>query len=89
MVILQPTHMASPSNTSPARPNRLRELREEKGEKPYELAVVIRRDPSVIYRYEVGLTNIPLDVLQLLTKHYGVSAEYLLGWTDKRRKAAA
>jgi transcriptional regulator with XRE-family HTH domain len=87
--MLHPTHMASTSDTTQHRPNRLRELREEKGEKPYELAVVIKRDPSVIYRYEVGLTNIPLDILQQLTAHYEVSAEYLLGWSDKRRKAAA
>ncbi len=70
------------------RPNRLRELRQEAGEQTYDLAVLIRRDPSVIHRYENGLTNIPLDILRQLAGHYDVSADYLLGWSDKRKAAA-
>jgi transcriptional regulator with XRE-family HTH domain len=79
----------TPAEQSAKPKNRLRELRQEKGEETYDLAVLIRRDPSVITRYENGLTNIPLQILAQLCEHYDVSADFLLGWSDKRRKAAA
>lgn len=73
---------------TPLPANRLRELRERHDLKLYDIAVLIRRDPSVIYRYEVGETAVPNDVMRLLAKRYEVSVEYLMGWDTEPLEAA-
>jgi transcriptional regulator with XRE-family HTH domain len=63
-------------------PNRLRELRESKGIKRYDLAARWRVDPSTIARWERGETPMP-DVCKLdLAALYGVSVPHLMGWPE-------
>jgi transcriptional regulator with XRE-family HTH domain len=72
-------------------PNRLRELRKAKGEKVYDLAPLIGKDPSTVTRYETGFTPMPAEVLRVFTAHFDVSTEYLLSWDrdENGAKAAA
>lgn len=59
--------------------NRLRELREGRGEKVIDLVPVVRKDTSIIRRYESGDVGMSTEVLSLLAEHYGVTMEHLLG----------
>lgn len=63
-------------------PNRLRELREGRDLKPYDLAAKLRVDPSTIYRWERD-GGIP-DPLKLeLAEFFGVTGAYLMGWPER------
>jgi transcriptional regulator with XRE-family HTH domain len=66
-------HTATPSN-------RLRELRRKHGVSLREIAALIERDQSMIYRYEQGLTTVSDDAKRALARRYGVSVDYLMGW---------
>lgn len=75
-------------------PNRLRELREARDLKVYDIAVLVRRDTSTIYGWETGEGRIPDDIKLELAEFYGVTAAYLMGWEDepptrRRRDRAA
>lgn len=61
-------------------PNRLRELRESRALKRYDIAALVRFDPATVYRWEVGLSPVPDEVKLELAKHYGVTIEHLMGW---------
>lgn len=67
-----------------ATPNRLRELRIAHGLKLYEVAGIVGRDQSTVYRYERGLTPIPDDAKRALMQHYGVTAEHLMRWDSEQ-----
>lgn len=60
--------------------NRLKELRDQHGLKPVEVAALVDRDQSAIWRYESGLTLVPDDVKRKLCERYGVTVEFLMGW---------
>lgn len=70
-------------------PNRLRELREAAGLKPYDIAAQLRVDQSTVYRWENGLSPIPDGAKLDLAERYGVTASYLMGWPEKAEEAAA
>lgn len=59
-------------------PNRLREVREQHGEKLYDIAALIRRDTSTVWRYEEGLSPVPESVWRTLAAHYEVSVDHLM-----------
>ena len=69
--------------------NRLRELREKRSLKLYDIAALIRRDPATISRWENGETaTIPDDIKLKLAEYYGVSPAYLMGWENDSKAAA-
>lgn len=71
-------------------PNRLRELRLEHGLKLYDVAALVRYDPSAIQRWETGETaTIPDEIKLLLADHYGVSVEYLMRWDAREPSTEA
>lgn len=63
---------------------RLRRLRRERKEVQADLAAVIERDRSLVTLLENGKAAPSLDVLDAIARHYGVSPDYLLGWSDER-----
>lgn len=62
--------------------NRLKELREKRGLKLYDIAARIRRNPSTIWRWEQG-EAMPDWAKLALAELYEVSPSYLMGWDDK------
>lgn len=63
---------------------RLKELREAKHESQQRLAVMLEVSQAMISRYELEQTSPDASVIILLAKHYGVSADYLLGLSDDK-----
>ena len=49
-----------------------------------EIAKQLNTTKQAIYKYESGVvTNIPTDKIELLSKIFGVSPSYLVGWEDE------
>ena len=65
---------------------RIKELREQVGEKQEELGKMIFSSQSAISLYENGRIKPNVDTIAAIAKHYNVSANYLLGLTDKKAK---
>lgn len=63
-------------------PNRLRELREDRDLKRYDIAALYRVDQSTVYRWEAGLSAVPDDVKLELADFYGVTVARLMGWPE-------
>ena len=61
---------------------RIKELREQAGEKQEELGEMIFSSQTAISLYENGRTKPNVDTLTAIATHYNVSADYLLGLTD-------
>ena len=61
---------------------RIKELREQAGEKQEELGKMIFSSQSAISLYENGRIKPNVDTIAAIAKHYNVSANYLLGLTD-------
>lgn len=57
----------------------LRELRESRGLKQSDVALVLGTTQQVYSRYETGINELPLRHLVTLCGFYKVSADYLLG----------
>ena len=64
--------------------DRLRELREEAGEKQVETAAAAEVTAGYISKLESGKKQTRLETLLLLCRHFNVSPDYLLGWSDDR-----
>lgn len=62
---------------------RIRELREDNDLNQTQLAKTLNISQSTYSRYESGYLDIPSEVLIALSKHYGVSVDYILGLSDK------
>ena len=63
-------------------PNRLGELRRERGMKLVHVASYIDKDQSAVSRYEAGRTPIPDDVKLQLAELFGVTRAHLMGWDE-------
>lgn len=63
---------------------RLRQIREENKESRESLGKILGVGVSQISEMENGRKGTTLERLVVLCKHYHVSADYLLGLTDKR-----
>ncbi len=70
---------------------RIRQLRETQTPplKRQELAVEFGVDPTTVYRWETGATEIDDDTKRRLAKRFGVSIEHLMGWDRDDSRAAA
>lgn len=64
-----------------AAPNRLKELRERRGLKHYDIAARMRVDQSTVYRWESGRGAIPDDRKLALAEVLEVSVGDLMGWS--------
>lgn len=61
---------------------RIKELREQAGEKQCELAKEINISPVEVCRYEKAERKPSVRAIIAISKHYNVSADYILGLTD-------
>ena len=64
---------------------RLRDLREDNNYTQKQIAEVLFTTQPQYYRYEKGLRDLPCEHLVILAKFYNVSADYILGLTDKEK----
>lgn len=62
--------------------SRIRELREDRDLLQKQLAQYLHCSQVAYSRYELGLRDIPTDVLIKLAEFHGTSIDYLLGLTD-------
>ncbi|MCR5061025.1 MAG: helix-turn-helix transcriptional regulator [Saccharofermentans sp.] len=61
---------------------RIKELRESRGLKQREIAELISCSQQVYSKYELGVCDIPTDILIKLSNYYDVSVDYILGITN-------
>ncbi len=64
---------------------RIRELREDNDLKQKQLAEYLHCTQVAYSRYELGLRDIPTQVLIDLANYYNISIDYILGLTDEKR----
>ena len=62
---------------------RIRDLREDKDLKQDDVANILKITRQQYQLYESGKRKLPIDQLIQLCKFYNVSADYILGLTDK------
>ncbi len=64
---------------------RLRDLREDNDLRQEDVAAALEIPTRTYGNYEMGVRNVPLDILVALARYYHVSTDYLLGLTDVRK----
>ena len=62
---------------------RIRDLREDHDKTQQEIANLLGTSQTMYARYERGANEMPIRHLIILCKYYGVSADYILGLSDK------
>ena len=62
---------------------KIRDLREDHDKTQQEIANDLGTSQTMYARYERGANELPIRHLMMLCKYYGVSADYILGLTDK------
>ena len=65
---------------------RVRDLREDKDLKQWQLAKMLNCSQQVYSNYELGQRDIPTDILIQLANFYNVSIDYLLGQTNNPKR---
>lgn len=65
---------------------RIRELREDRDLLQKDIAAYLHCTQVTYSRYELGLRDIPTQVLIALAKYHNTSVDYLLGLTDNKNK---
>ena len=63
---------------------RLKELREAKKESQQKIALLLNVSQTMVSRYELGQAYPDYDTLFQLARHYNVSIDYLIGFSDDR-----
>ena len=63
---------------------RIKQLREEKHFSQQQLADRLNVTQSSVSKYEIGLAEPDTNSIVIMTKLFGVSADYLLGISDSR-----
>ena len=63
---------------------RMKDLREDHDKTQKEIADLLGTSQTMYARYERGANELPLRHLITLCQYYGVSADYILGFTDKK-----
>ena len=64
---------------------RMRDLREDHDKTQQEIADILGTSQTMYARYERGANELPLHHLVTLCKYYNVSADYVLGLSDKQK----
>lgn len=62
--------------------NRIRDLREDNDLTQKQISKILNCSQQVYSNYELGQRDIPTEILILLSRHYDVSVDYILGLTD-------
>lgn len=63
---------------------RIKQTRKKLGLSAEQVAEKLCVSPATIYRYEnKDIKKFPTDILEPLAKIYGVTPEYLMGWSDE------
>lgn len=65
---------------------RIRDLREDKDLTQEQIAKYLNTSQTVYSRYERNERDLPITYLYELCNFYNVSADYILGFTNKIRK---
>ncbi len=63
---------------------RMRDLREDNDKTQQEIADILGTSQTMYARYERGANELPIRHLIKLCKYYSVSADYILGISDKK-----
>ena len=63
---------------------RIRNLREDKDLTQKDIATLLNISQRAYSHYENGSRSMPVEYLVALCKFYNVTADYLLGLTDKK-----
>ncbi len=63
---------------------RIRNLREDSDVTQEEIANILSCSQTGYGKYELGLRDIPTEILIKLAKHYNTSVDYILGLTDEK-----
>ena len=62
---------------------RIRDLREDRDLKQFEIAEYLMCDQSLYSKYEREDRELPLRLAIMLAEFYGISIDYLVGLTDE------
>ena len=63
---------------------RLRDLREDNDKTQQQIADILGTSQTMYARYERGANELPTRHLIKLCQYYNVSADYMLGFSDKK-----
>ena len=63
----------------------IRNLREDNDKKQQELADYLHIKQTTYSKYELGKINIPIEVFIKLADYYGVTIDYIVGRTNKKK----
>ena len=63
---------------------RIRDLREDHDKTQWDIANVLGTSQTMYARYERGANEMPIRHLLVLCRYYQVSADYILGLSDKK-----
>ncbi len=63
---------------------RLKELREHKNESQQKLAMILNISQTMISRYEKGQAYPDMDTLIAIARHYNVSVDYLIEFSNDK-----
>ena len=63
----------------------IRDLREDHDKTQQEIADYLGTSQTMYARYERGANEMPIRHLITLSKYYGVSTDYILGITNKKK----
>ena len=64
---------------------RIRNLREDNDKTQAEIAEILGTSQTMYARYERGANELPIRHLITLCKYYKVSADYILGVSNKKK----
>ena len=64
---------------------RIRNLREDNDKTQAEIAEILGTSQTMYARYERGANELPIRHLNTLCKYYKVSADYILGLSNKKK----
>lgn len=64
---------------------RMRNLREDNDKTQQQIADYLGTSQTMYARYERGANELPIHHLLALCKFYNVSADYILGLSDKKK----
>ena len=64
---------------------RIRDLREDSDKTQQEIADILGTSQTMYARYERGANELPIRHLIVLCQYYKVSADYILGLSNKRK----
>ena len=64
---------------------RLKLLRESKGKYQKDIAEILNMKQQQYQRYENGITEMSISLLNILADYYDTSIDYIIGRTDEKK----